>query len=599
MLQILRNSLRPHLALLVVLAIYLAVALAYGLLNPLGEAPDEVGHITLIQFISRQGRLPANQTERQDAGYKSDSPMLYHALIGLATRWIDYDVLPALKINDESSRYLLIEDGHLPFRLIHTDDEAFPYQGVVLLYHLGRLASTLFGAGTLVVIYAAVLTIRPGRYGEAAGTSAVVAALPRFHFMASAVNDDNLLGLLAALFTLALLRAWREPMRRSTYLWLGLWFGLAMTTKYSVVLLSLLVVVVLVRAVRRGELGWRPAAGRLLLYIASAAGAFAWWLIYLEWNFNQVRQAGWLAGLIKPLAFDTGTQQAVSLVTGKTSGLAGLVALPNGAIVWEWATLLFQSFWFAPGQADAAAVAALSLVFLVLGCLALVGLVRAWRRHDDLPRSILALLALQFGLAALFPVLRFTMTHAPSETGQGRHILFPAVVAVGLLMVAGVVAWLPAPRRRLAGLALAGGLLTISLATFFGLTLPAFPSRLPVRTSVDAAQDVPNPTNALFGSSTELIGYHVGEVSRVGALPVTLIWRSQAYADQDYLIELSLLDQRGESDCLWVGQPADGHNCREQDVPSLACLSRGMRHGEAQHREERYQPQLESKQRQD
>jgi hypothetical protein len=558
-LQILRNSLRPHLALLAVLAIYLAVTLAYGLLNPLGEAPDEVGHITLIQFIGRQGRLPANQAERQDAGYKSDAPMLYHALIGLATRWIDYDVLPALKINDESSRYVLIEDGHLPYRLIHTDDEAFPYRGVVLLYHLARLASTLLGAGTLVVIYAAALTIRPGHYAEAIGTSAVVAALPRFHFMASAVNDDNLLGLLAALFTLALLRAWREPVRRSTYLWLGLWFGLAMTTKYSVVLLSLLVAVVLVRAVRRGELGWQAAAGRLLLYVASAACAGAWWLIYLEWNFNQVRQAGWLAGLIKPLAFDTGTQQVVSLVTGKTSGLAGLVALPNGATAWEWATLLFQSFWFAPGQADVAAVAVLSLAFLALSCLALAGLVRAWRRHDDLPRSILALLVLQLGLVALFPVLRFYMTHAPSETGQGRHILFPAVVAIGLLLTAGVAAWLPAPRRRLAGLALAGGLLTASLVTFFGLTLPAFPSRLPVRTSADAAREVPNPINTLFGSSTELIGYQVGEVSRAGALPVTLIWRSQAYVDQDYLVELSLLDQEDQVHSLWVGQPVDGH----------------------------------------
>jgi hypothetical protein len=55
--RILRNRLRPHLALLAVLAIYLVVTLAYGVLNPIGEAPDEVAHIRLIQFISRQGPL--------------------------------------------------------------------------------------------------------------------------------------------------------------------------------------------------------------------------------------------------------------------------------------------------------------------------------------------------------------------------------------------------------------------------------------------------------------------------------------------------------------------------------------------------------------
>src|SRR5512136_953023 len=106
--RILRNKLRPHLALLAVLAVYLAVTLAYGVLNPIGEAPDEVAHIRLIQFISQQGHLPLNQAERLSAGYKSDSPMLYHALIGLVTRWVDYDSLPRVKVSVASPRYLLI-----------------------------------------------------------------------------------------------------------------------------------------------------------------------------------------------------------------------------------------------------------------------------------------------------------------------------------------------------------------------------------------------------------------------------------------------------------------------------------------------------------
>jgi hypothetical protein len=343
--RILRNRLRPHLALLAVLAIYLAVTLAYGVLNPIGEAPDEVAHIRLIQFISQQAHLPLDPAERLSAGYKSDSPMLYHALIGLATRWVDYDSLPIVKVSLASPRYLLIEDGRSSLRLVHTDDEAFPYRGVVLLWHLSRLVSTLLSAGTLVVVYAISLEVRPGAYGQALGVTAVVAALPRFHFMASAVNDDNLLGLLAALFLLAVLHAWRRPGRRSTYAWIGLWLGLALTTKYSLILLPLLVVVVLGRAVRRGELDWRSAAGRLLLCAAATAAAAAWWFIYLEWHFNQVQEAGWLAGLIKPLAFDTSTQEAVSLVTGNASAMANLGALPSGITIgdWrDWATAFFQ-----------------------------------------------------------------------------------------------------------------------------------------------------------------------------------------------------------------------------------------------------------------
>jgi len=113
-------------------------------------------------------------------------------------------------------------------------------------------------------------------------------------------------------------------------------------------------------------------------------------------------------------------------------------------------------FLFVPDQVSAAAVTALSLAFLGLCCLAIAGLGRAWYRRDDLPRSTLALLALQVGLLLPLPLLRFYLTHNMAETAQGRHILFPAAAAIGLLLTAGASAWLLAAGRRLAGLALGG-----------------------------------------------------------------------------------------------------------------------------------------------
>src|SRR5574341_2310730 len=249
-LDVCSSDLRKHWALLVLLVIYLSVTLLYGQLFPLGEAPDEVAHIDLVRFIGQEGHLPQNLTERQAAGYKSAWPMLYHALVGVATRWVDYDALPRLKMNDASPRRLLIEDGFSPFAFIHTDDEMFPYQGIVLAWHLARLASALISAGTLAITYATALTIRPGDRWLALGAAAVTAAIPQFHLIASAVNDDSLLGLLAAAFTLGLIKVWQQPQRRWMYAWLGLWLGLALTTKYSVGLLPVLVVVVLVSAVR-------------------------------------------------------------------------------------------------------------------------------------------------------------------------------------------------------------------------------------------------------------------------------------------------------------------------------------------------------------
>jgi hypothetical protein len=548
---------RRHLGLFVLLAIYLSVTLIYGQLNPLGEAPDEQAHMDLIRFIGEKGHLPRSQAERQVAGYKSDSPMLYHILAGVATGWIDYDELPRLKSNDISPRHLLVNDGLSPFALIHTDDEALPYQGIVLAWHVARLVSTLISGATLVVIYIIVLTIRPGDHWLALGATAVAAAIPQFHFIASAVNDDNLLGLLSALFILTLLQAWKRPARRITYVWLGLWFGLALTTKYTVVALFPLVPVVLARAIQRRELSWQMGANRLLIFGVTAIVTAAWWLIYVEWYFNEIGERGLTAGLARPLSFDVSTQRAASFFASGGLPAPDLFS-PGHATLWDWAVALFRSFWFVSGETNATVVTVLSLVFLGLCMLAITGLWRGWQRADEATWPPLGLLALQIGLLAPIPMLRFYLTHNPAEAGQGRHILFPAAAGVGLLLTRGLAAWLPAAYRRFAGTGLAGLLLVVSLMSFFGFILPAFPPRLPVRTSSNALDGLPNPINVSFDDTIELAGYEISEVNQHGALPVTLVWRSLGYANQDYLVELSLADQEGTTHSLWLGHPVDG-----------------------------------------
>jgi len=558
---------RGYLTLLLVMVIFLVVTIGYGLLNPLGEAPDEIAHMDLIRFIGREGHLPGTYDERYAAGYKSDSPLLYHALIGAATAWVDYDALPQLKVNSATPRRLLIEDGLSPFAVIHTDDEEVPFQGIVLAWHLARLVSTLFSAGTLVVIYLIVLTIWPGDRWLGLGVTAVVAALLQFQFIASAVNDDNLLGLLCALFALWLLRTWQRPGNRWNYAWLGLWMGLAVTTKYSVALLPLLVVVVLVLAVRRGLLDWQAAVGRFFLFGAAMAVSAGWWFVYVVWHFNQVEVLGPVAGLVKPFLAggpaDASMRQVASLITGGAIP-AGNTLKPGGATWWDWGTSLFQSFWMAPGQMGSVASSAFSIGFLILSLVAVAGLVHAWRRRPDSSHQtgvrwdLISPLALVILLLLPLPILRFYLTGNPAESGQGRHILFPAAAAVGLLLTVGVSSWFAPARRRWVGLSLAAVLLAFSLTNFFGFVLPAFPQRLPVRTSADAARGVPDPVYLAFGSSMELLGFQVGTTNQHGVLPVTLVWRSLEYADQDYLVELSAVDGAGRVGTQWIGHPVDG-----------------------------------------
>ena len=560
------------LALLFVLVTFVVVAGSISWFNPLGEAPDEAAHMHLIRFIGERGHLPSSYAEREWAGYKSDSPMLYHMVLGMALRWVDYSALPRLKENSMDPRRLLITDGLSPFAVIHTEDEAFPFQGIVLAWHLARLASLLFSAATVVVAYLAARAAWPGEETTAIGVALLVAVGAQFTFIAGAVNDDNLLGLLSALFTWCLVLAWQHPMHVKPYLLAGICLGLAVTTKYSVALFPLLVVALLTFAVRRGRLSMRTALGRWAVFVIAFGVAAAWWFIFVVWHFNEVRRLGWLVGLVKPFMggsrADASLQQVASFLTG--GALPAPMEAVRPSVNWfEWLLQMFVSFWLPGDPLDRPVGIALCVGVACLSVLVLTGLLRksAGYNSDRVSRAECAqakaayphaLLVLQIFLLLPFPALRFLLTGNVNETAQGRHILFPAAVSVGLLLSAGLAAWFAPPRRLQVLFGTAGALLGINLINFYGLILPTFPEPLPVRTTAEAAQQVANPIHLPFGDAVELLGYEMRAPNAFGALPVTLIWRSTGNSSEDFLTDLFLVGEDGAIHARWLGHAAGG-----------------------------------------
>jgi hypothetical protein len=560
------------LALLLVLITFVVVAGSISWFNPLGEAPDESAHMHLIRFIGERGHLPSSYAEREWAGYKSDSPMLYHMMLGMALRWVDYSVLPRLKESSMDPRRLLITDGLSPFAVIHTEDEVFPFQGIVLAWHVARLASVLFSAATIVVAYLAARIAWPGEEITATGVALLVAVGAQFTFIAGAVNDDNLIGLLSALFTWCLVLAWRHPIRVKPYLLAGICLGLALTTKYSVALFPLLVVALLAFAVRSRRLSIRTALGRLAVFVIAFGVAAAWWFIFVAWHFNEVRQLGLLVGLVKPFMggsrADASLRQVASFLTSGALPAPVEAVRPSGN--WfEWLLQMFVSFWLPGDPLDRPVGIALCVGVACLSVLALAGLLRksAGYNSDRVSRPDCAqveatypyaLLALQIFLLLPFPALRFWLTGNVNETAQGRHILFPAVVPVGLLLAAGLAAWFAPPRRLQALFGTASALLCINLINFYGLILPTFPEPLPVRTTAEAAQQVTNPVHLSLGDAVELLGYEVRAPNAFGALPVTLLWRSTGNSSEDLLTDLFLVGEDGAIYARWLGHAAGG-----------------------------------------
>ncbi len=566
--------------LVVVLAVFVAMTGGLSWLNLLGEAPDEAAHMQLIRFISERGHLPRSYAEREAAGYKSDSPMLYHMLLGIALRWVDYAALPNLKQNSLDPRRLLIADGLPPFALVHTEDEAFPFQGIVLAWHLARLASLVFSAATIVVIYLVVRTARPYDEAIAVGAAALVAMGGQFTFIAAAVNDDNLLGLLSALFTWCLVLAWQQPARVRLYVLAGVCLGMAVTTKYSVVLFPLVMVALLIQAVRRRRLSGGVALGRFAVFTAAYVIAAAWWFIFVVWHFNEVHQLGWWAGLLKPFMAgtraDASLQQVAAFLSGGVlTGSSGVVQAPLNWL--DWLIQMFVSFWLPSSPLDHPVGIALCFAAACLTILALAGLLRRavrWGSYatpepvcecvsvgkavQAAPMYPPVLLILQILLLLPFPLLRFFLTGNVIETAQGRHILFPAAVSIGLLLAEGLATWFRTQKRQLAPLGAASLLLGMNVINFYGLMLPAFPEPLPVRTTAKAAEQVVNPVHLSFGEAIELLGYEVHPLNKFGALPVTLTWRSRGDSSEDLLTDLFLVDENGAVASRWLGHPVDG-----------------------------------------
>ena len=86
----------------------------------------------------------------------------------------------------------------------------------------------------------------------------------------------------------------------------------------------------------------------------------------------------------------------------------------------------------------------------------------------------------------------------------------------------------------------------------------AFPPRLPVRTTPELAQTPTNPLSQSYPDGFELIGYDQLLRDNPSSLELVLHWRSLAYAHEDYLTEISLLDAQGQVVLQTVAYSAHG-----------------------------------------
>jgi 4-amino-4-deoxy-L-arabinose transferase-like glycosyltransferase len=249
-----------------ILLVYLLLAVLQSYATRLQWGPDEPAHIIYVQSLALDGRLPTLTHTTEANAYlpgaarthQAQHPPLYYALAALVWR---------------------AAEGR-PERVISYTDPAtgaaqtFTVPGPVRAV---RLLSVVFGAVTLVSLWATARTAFPDRPAVWTAGVAFAAFTPMFTYMNGVVGNDALLAAFFAATAWQWARIARSGAAPRELVVLGLLLGLGLNTKETA--LSLLLISLVLLAVEPRARGWRQRLLGMVAITAIAAALGGWWFL--------------------------------------------------------------------------------------------------------------------------------------------------------------------------------------------------------------------------------------------------------------------------------------------------------------------------------
>ncbi|MEM7034299.1 MAG: glycosyltransferase family 39 protein, partial [Chloroflexota bacterium] len=465
---------------------------------------------------------------------------------------------------DGDSGHFIPYDGISITRKLHTEDELFPFRGIVLAWHLARLVSIGLSVLTIIAIYLIVQAIYPQQPYFALAVAGFAAFVPRFVINSAVVNDDNLVIPLIAFSLYGLIRVIQGHTQRRSLLIVGSLIGLAVVAKYhSIVLLAEVTLTFVLLVTYRRE-SWRVWGRRWLWVMLGFLLTAGVWFIYLFYQFNQIAELGVIQGLLAPLGDPTTTN---------------VTDLWSMIISWAWVTPVFRTFWIVAGSILVFAPDYVYQTLTILTIIALIGLFFTLYRASRLRQSwsleiclLVTHLLLYVGIVfGRYQVFVAQGVDPPPYSTQGRH-LYPALVSIAFLYVLG---WrgvllsirslftpLPSVQRMDRALALTTAIsfCVFSFVAFFFFVRPLFYPFLPITRQQPRLANLNNQQpSVVFQENMEFVGYSFDAGSpRTHRLPIELNWRTNNPLSRDYVMQLCLNDNQGyQVLCHW-GYPADG-----------------------------------------
>ena len=198
--------------------LYVILVTLYFLSIPLGESPDEPGHIQCIQQVALYNRLPIVEPKPKGEWWKPGVTLsgrmcyhmpLYYLIAGLVQKTISYITSSPLTFDFPRHNEAFGETGVM---FLHPGKQTlFDREETVALIGV-RVVSTMLG---LVMVWATVATaylVFPKMPLAAVVAGVWVAGWPQFLFLSRAISNDVLANALAAV-TFVLLLKTGKPQR--------------------------------------------------------------------------------------------------------------------------------------------------------------------------------------------------------------------------------------------------------------------------------------------------------------------------------------------------------------------------------------------------
>lgn len=227
-------------SLLLTLLGFIASSVAFSVVVPVLEAPDETSHVATVRFISQRHALPIQRPPVFPTGQEGSQPPLYYLLA--APLWAiapDQAIAPTWEVNNPRVNFdRAAEPRDNRMLYAHSGAEAFPFQGDVLAIHLIRLLSVALGAATIIFTFLLAREVFPKRPLVMILAPAIVAFNPLFTFMSGVVNNDNAIATTAAFVLWCLARWLRRGGSTRLAVALGIGLALAILSKTSGLLLA-------------------------------------------------------------------------------------------------------------------------------------------------------------------------------------------------------------------------------------------------------------------------------------------------------------------------------------------------------------------------